>query len=152
MRVEQFRRGVGQCAAAGEPGRVDQAVHPAELGDRGRDRGPRLGDVPHVGLDEHRLGPGPGQFGGHGLARLAPPAGDRDQRTLAGRGPGDAGAKALGGPADQDHAAGEQAHPALTRRLDQAASSASSRGRGQSSATARARMPACVGGAIPSTG
>jgi hypothetical protein len=45
VRVEQLRRGVEQRAPARQPGRVDQAVDPAERGDRGRRAGLRRPDV-----------------------------------------------------------------------------------------------------------
>ena len=52
--VEQLGSGVDQRAPGGEPGRVDQAVDPAELRDGPRDRRLGLGDVAHVGLHEQR--------------------------------------------------------------------------------------------------
>jgi hypothetical protein len=63
-----------------------------------------------VGLHEQRLGPGCGELGHECLAWLAPPAGDRDQRALAGRCPRDAGAQALRAAADQHNPVPEQVH------------------------------------------
>ena len=94
---------------AGQPGRVDQAVHPAERRDHRRRAGPRLRHVAHVGLHEQRLGPGRGELGGQRFARLTAPAGDRDGRALPGRCPGDARAQPRRAAADQDYPVPQQA-------------------------------------------
>ena len=110
VRVEQLGRGVQQRAARGQPGRVDQAVHPAVRGQHRGHRGQRLRRVRDVGADEGGRRAGPGQLGDQRLAALAAPAGHRHRRALPDRGPRHARADALGAAADQHDLAVEEGH------------------------------------------
>ncbi len=117
VRVEQLGRGVQHRTPGGQPGRVDQAVHPAERRDHLSRASLCLGHVGRVGLDEQRFGPVRGELGDQRFTRFTAPAGERDNRTFPGHSPGDTRAKPRCATADQHHTLWQQAPLAAPFRL-----------------------------------